>query len=207
MKTRYYRELPEGYAPDMVIDVKNKKLGILMNIAALIITVGVYLLTECIIGGYTLADWLGISLDGENIAQGYLRAELLSLLAFWILLVVYLVLHELTHGAAYKLLTREKLKFGFTWSAAYCGVPDLYVTRETALTSLLAPFVLFDVIFIVAAVVCGSSPMGLIFKLMFAVHFGGCVGDLYDTLLLLTRYRGGCLMNDDGPKQIFYVCK
>ncbi|MCQ2122483.1 MAG: DUF3267 domain-containing protein, partial [Fibrobacter sp.] len=61
-------------------------------------------------------------------------------------MLVYIVLHELVHGAVYKLLTGQKLTFGFKASVAYCGVPDIYVYRRTALAALLAPFVVFDIV-------------------------------------------------------------
>ena len=64
-----------------------------------------------------------------------------------ICIVAYLILHELVHGAAYKLLTGSKLTFGITLTVAFCGVPDIYVTRRTALISLLAPFTLFGALF------------------------------------------------------------
>lgn len=53
--------------------------------------------------------------------------------------------------------------------------------------------------------IAGNGIAGLILKLLFAEHFGGCSGDLYDTVLLVFKYRKGCLINDDGPKQTIYI--
>ena len=58
-------------------------------------------------------------------------------LVFFLMLVLYILLHELVHGAAYKLLTGRKLTFGLTLSVAYCGVPDIFVYRNAALAALL----------------------------------------------------------------------
>ena len=42
--------------------------------------------------------------------------------------------------------------------------------------------------------------------ILFAIHFGGCIGDLYMTALLLFRYKDPrTLMNDTGPKQTIYL--
>ena len=40
---------------------------------------------------------------------------------------------------------------------------------------------------------------------LFALHFGGCVGDLHATYLLLFKFKGDILMKDTGPKQTYYA--
>ena len=121
-------------------------------------------------------------------------------------MILYLVLHELTHGAAYKLLTGRRLTFGVSLTAAYCGVPDVYVYRKTALISLLAPFVVFDLVFVLLTLLLPDPWYRLDAALMLALHVGGCSGDLYDTFLYLTKFRDpATLMRDTGPKQTFYV--
>ena len=44
-------------------------------------------------------------------------------------MVLYMVLHELTHGLFYKIFTHEKLKFGMTLTVAYCGIPRIYTKK------------------------------------------------------------------------------
>lgn len=206
MAMEFYRELPEGYRADKIVDAKNKKLGVIMNLAALALTVAVYVVTDLISSGrITLSRAFDFSYEGDGFWDIYFHTTLLPLIIFLASMAVYLVLHELTHGAAYKILTHEKLTFGMTWSAAYCGVPQLYVGKKVALIALLSPFVLFNVVFIVAIAIAGETAVGTLFRVLFAMHFGGCVGDLYDTLLLIFRYPHGCLINDNGPKQVFYV--
>lgn len=73
-----------------------------------------------------------------------------------------------------------------------------------ALCALLAPFVLFSAVFIALICLCDGLAAATAI-LLFAVHFGGCAGDLYDTFLLLFRLRGDILMRDTGPKQTFYA--
>ena len=192
----FTRELPEGYKPVKEIDAGEKKFGILMNLAATLLTaiVGV--------GGFFLkfrGDPGSAIPDLGNVwaFEGWLLAILAGLVA-------YLVLHELTHGAVYRLLTGEKLTFGLKLTCAYCGVPNIYVTKKTALLSLLAPFTVFSVAFLVPFFLF-SGPVSFSFLVLFALHFGGCVGDLYDTILLLFCLKGKLLMRDTGPKQTFYV--
>ena len=117
---------------------------------------------------------------------------------------VYLVLHELVHGIVYKLMTREKLTFGISFSCAYCGVPDVFVTKKTALSALVAPFAVFTVAFALPIAFVGDYA-ALFLSFLLVLHFGGCSGDLYDMILLLFVIKGDVLMKDTGPKQTFYV--
>ncbi len=205
MKKEFYRELPAGYKPDKTIDAKSAKFGVIMNIVALAVMGAVYMITDFISAGrFTIVDFFRPD-DSGGIFSSNVTISLLPLVVFCVASLVYVVLHELTHGAAYKLLTHEKLTFGITWSAAYCGVPQLYIGKNIALIALSAPFCLFSVLFVIGIAVAGNGIVGLIFKLLFAEHAGGCCGDLYDMILLIFKYRKGCLLNDDGPKQTIYI--
>ena len=193
----YYLTLPEGYGEAMVVDAKERKTSILFTVFSFVlmaIPLAVVLLT---FGGL------------KPLVEQYGRTRILiSDLIFILSLGLYMVLHELVHGAAYKALTHQKLTFGVTLTVAFCGVPEIYVSRKTALIALLAPFVTFTLIFIPLTIWFYSVSMLLYFfsGLLFAIHFGGCIGDLYMTYILLFRYKDpATLMNDTGPKQTIYV--
>ena len=200
MEKDFYETLPDGYRADKVLDAKDVKTGIVMNFLAAVLMVLVYMATDFITRGV-----VGIPMIFSFSAEENLLFLFLSFLAFVVSMLVYMVLHELTHGVAYKICTGAKLTFGFTWSAAYCGVPQLYVGRRTALIALLSPFAVFSVVFVAAIALCRDTAFVTTLEMLFALHVGGCVGDLYDILLLLCRYRHGCLLNDTGPRQTFYV--
>lgn len=188
----YETELPEGYEEVYTVDAKDKKTAIVMNIVATAVAMAFIVSALFIIRPFK-------NMDDFSLA---------AYLVFIASMIGYIVLHELTHGAAYKLLTGRKLTFGMTLSVAYCGVPDIYVYRTAALISLLAPFVVFNVVFLGAALAF-TNPWWRTFAWMqFGLHFGGCAGDLYDTWLYLTRFRDPkTLMRDTGPKQTFYQKK
>ena len=196
-RSKYYtKELPDGYQPAKTVDVGEKRFAILMNLAATLLTalvgVGGFFLKFAGDPGSAIPD-----LSNVWLFEGWLFAILVSL-------IVYLVLHELTHGIVYKILTGEKLTFGLKLSCAFCGVPDVYVTRKTALLALLAPFTVFSVAFLVPFFLLSGS-LSFSFLVLFSLHFGGCAGDLYDTFLLLFRLKGNLLMRDTGPRQTFYI--
>ena len=190
MKKTFEATLPESYREALLIDAGNKKFGLLMNLAALAIMVLIFILAVPL-----------LHLKSFTVIFSFQK-----MLAMLLLLAGYLVGHELVHGIAYKLLTGQKLTFGFSATVAYCGVPDIFVCRKTALISLLAPFVVFTLLFGGLMLFLPNPAWRLVFAFMLAMHVGGCVGDLYDTLLYIFRFRSpDTLMNDTGPAQRFYV--
>lgn len=185
-------ELPEGYEEAYYIDAKNKRTAVILSVASFLISIPLFIV--CIL------PILPVLLESEMV----LWHTLLICISF----LLYIVLHELTHGAAYKILTGQKLTYGFTLAVAYCGVPDIYVYRRTAMIALLAPFVLFTPVILAAALMMDNAWDRVYMMFLFASHIGGCVGDLYDTFLYLFRFKdNSTLMCDAGPMQTFYIKK
>lgn len=197
-----YKELPEGYKLVKEIDaVKDKKFVVLLNIFCVLLTVisgaAVWILKSLVAGN----DWFEFEV---NILKEPIFQKELFIFIFIVCICAYMILHELVHGLVYKLMTKEKLTFGITLSCAYCGVPNVYVTRKTALLSLMAPFTLFSIIFLLV-IFLTNGWVATLSLILFAIHFGGCVGDLYCFIILMTKLRGDILMKDTGPKQTFYA--
>lgn len=194
----YEAELPQNYKLVKTIDAKNSKIGIALNLVALAVVVA------CIVGAYFI---VGVPFD-ELIDFDYHHGlyGVIRVLIFFAVMVLYVILHELVHGAAYKALTKQKLTFGMTFTVAFCGVPNIYVYRKTALISVLAPFVVFLPIFLVLCFVLPNPLEKILAATMLGMHVGGCSGDLWVAGLLTFKYRDKTtLMNDTGPKQTFYV--
>ena len=185
-------ELPEGYEAVFKVDVTNKRFAIIMNLAALIITAALVFAAVKLV-------------RPQNFLESFAPSKLLVYCAA---LIAYIVLHELVHGIAYKLLTRQKLKFGLTAGAAYCGVPDIYVYRRAGLIALLAPFTVFNIVFLAMAFFMPNQWDRFFSALLFAFHFGGCAGDLYMTYLFMTRFKDKrTLTRDFGPAAVYYLPK
>ena len=204
----FVREIPEGYEKVFYLNAKNKKAGIILNLAALIGFVLIFIPARLLLGAFV-----------EMPENSYLHISI-GVLVGCALSLVYMVLHELTHGAAYKITTGEKLTYGISWSCAFCGVPHIYVYRKYLIISCLAPFVIFSAAFMAAigiwfVVMINSSALasiGIIVYMalvtLFALHFGGCAGDLFIAGLLLFKYRDkDTLAKDTGPEQTIYVKK
>ena len=195
MKTsHYFYELPENYTLVKVIDAKNKKTSVIFILANLALTALAFLPCALIFFNKYQAD--------EVFSDPALFFGFFFILGY----VLYIVLHELTHGLFFKIFTHEKLKFGLTLTVAYCGVPDLYVKRMAALITTLAPFVIYNIVFIVPIFFITSPAIIFLLMIMFALHFGGCVGDLYAAYYLIFKNHGkAVIVNDTGPKQTFYA--
>ena len=203
MKT-YERELPEGYVEVKTIDAKNIKIGLIFSLVSFAVVIVTVVVTWFALFGGSNESFMEIVQN--RIALDNLWELILHLLVFMIVIVAYIILHEIVHGIVYKLLTKQKLKFGLTLTVAYCGVPDIYVYRTTALLSLIAPFVVFLPVFLVPLFFLKNNLDILLFAILLGLHVGGCVGDLYNTFLYLFKFRSpNTLMRDTGPKQSFYV--
>lgn len=193
----YYSNLPEGYQEKFVIDVNNdKKWRIYLNFIHPFLLLIFSIIVSLIKGIEVLGDFL----DNE-----YLLFMIISLVIYLILFFIYVVIHELVHGLFYKIMTKQKLTFGLTKGVAFCGVPNIYTNRKTALISTLAPFVVFTIIFGLLVIFLPANMWGFVFVLMLVSHLLGCSCDLYVAYILMFKLPKRALMNDTGPKQTFYV--
>lgn len=199
----FERELPEGYVEAKHIDAKSKLLGLVMNLVALVIFFAVMVVAVVFFA-------LGLKSNTFQTLTPEIPALMAASWIFVISMLVYIVLHELVHGIAYKILTGEKLTFGISWSCAFCGVPSIYTYRRTAIISSAAPLAVFSAILLPLSVVfLFVNPLYYFLSAMLlAAHLSGCVGDCYVLLLLHTKYKSpDILIRDTGPAQSIYIKK
>ena len=186
----YEEKLPEGYTLTEAVDLKPTKMQVILNLIAIVamfavlVPVVVILLPTLKTVG-RISNWAFVGFIAGTIA--------------------YVFAHEGVHGLAGVILTHKKPKFGFGVGVSYCYFEGLYFYKWSALILALAPFVVFSAGFLIPAIVCTNVVIKFIFWWLFAMHFGGCVGDLYDAyLLLFKRNSPEVLMLDDGIVQRFY---
>lgn len=197
MKKHFEKELPEGYDQVFYINAKEKKTGIIFNAVGFFVMAAVMLIALIPI---FLSETVSLALD----------PLLLLIFDFALLfsIVLYIILHELVHGIAYKVLTHEKLTFGLSWSCAFCGVPNVYTYRHTAIVALAAPLTLFTLLFVplTVALYFVHPVYYLGAAALLALHLGGCAGDIYCLYLCLFKFRSKkLLIRDTGPEQFFYL--
>lgn len=195
----FEEKLPENYRLVKTVDATKAPFAVVFNLLSLVIMVGAFAVLYFAFG-------TDVSLIKEQFLTLPDFTKILALLLLVVGFIVYIVLHELVHGVVYKAFTKRKLTFGVTMTCAYCGVPDVFVYRTASLCALLAPFVIFSIAFIVPMFFLQNTVWFLLLAALFAMHFGGCVGDLYITVLYVFKFRDGkTLMRDTGPVQTFYL--
>ncbi len=195
----FEEKLPENYRLVKTVDATKAPFAVVFNLLSLVMMVGSFAVLYFAFG-------TDVSLIKEQFLTLPDFTKILALLLLVVGFIVYIVLHELVHGVVYKAFTKRKLTFGVTMTCAYCGVPDVFVYRTASLCALLAPFVIFSIAFIVPMFFLQNTVWFLLLAALFAMHFGGCVGDLYITVLYVFKFRDGkTLMRDTGPVQTFYL--
>ncbi len=205
MKNKTFeKELPEGYREVKHINAKDVKLGLILNgvCVAVMLTVDVLALIPLLIKAVINA------FSGDFAVDFTVEGTVIPVLAFCAAMIAYIVLHEIVHGIAYKALTGKKLTFGMSWSCAFCGVPNVYTYRRTALIALVSPLIVFTLILVpLTAVLFFVSPLCYFLSAtLLGIHLGGCSGDIYCTFLLLFKFKDEkMLMRDTGPEQYFYL--
>ena len=212
----FERSLPDGYREVLHISAKDVKVGLLMNLGALVVTALAYIITVLPTVAFILPRLSRASAE-LDVDFHFVAGIMIGAIAF----LPFIVLHELIHGWAYKKKTGEKLTFGMSWSCAYCGLPGIYTYRATALFALLAPMVVISAVTLLGAAVCAvislrtyptnAAQSVLVFLIgafisLFSCHLGGCVGDGYMAILFATKLRDPkTLMRDTGPEQFAYI--
>ena len=195
----FYRELPAGYTQVYYLNCKKFTVGLIFTLISFAVLAVVLALSAVplLLGAQ---PGRRMELDGlQSLGITY---------GFMALMLVYIVLHELVHGAVYKALTGEKLTFGISWSCAFCGVPNIYTTRRTCLLSVAAPLVVFTLIMVPAqiALFFVHPLMYWMMAMILGIHLGGCCGDCFLLLLLFTRFKDPrTLVRDTGPEQYIYI--
>lgn len=193
----FERELPQGYRQVFYLNAKSVKVGVILNLVAIAVLAVIMMIA--VVALALLADEYKLDTDPVR--------ALIALWVFLLAMIAYIVLHELVHGIAYKSLTGEKLTYGISWSCAFCGVPNIYTYRKTALVALVAPLVVFSV-------VLGGLCVWMFFvdhwfyfmsAFLLGLHLGGCSGDIY-MMMVLSKYKEPkLLMKDIGPEQTLYL--
>lgn len=118
-----YTELPVGYGEILAVDLqKNKKLAILINVAAVLISAVMAVAAVFFVPISTLFD----------VSEG-LGVYLLRMGVLMVGLVAYIVLHELVHGVTMRLCGTKKIKYGFTGLYAFAGSTDYYSKKSVHL--------------------------------------------------------------------------
>lgn len=183
MKTQ--TQLPPGYRPILSVDLqKDKKLALLVNLAALILAL------------LTVLPALFLRPIGPlfDLSRG-VGPYALRFAAIFAGMFVYILGHEAVHGVAMKLCGSQKVRYGFTGLYAFAGSEDYY-GKKSYLFIALAPIVFWG---LVLGALCAAVPEEWfwVVYIVQVMNISGAAGDLYVTLRFL-RLPKDILVQDSG---------
>ncbi|MBE6813400.1 MAG: DUF3267 domain-containing protein [Ruminococcaceae bacterium] len=180
--------LPEGYKEFYSLDLqKDKKKALLVNGIALAISVIMVIPMHFVVPITTLFD----------ISKGYI----FKMLTLVLLLVVYMILHELVHGVAMKLCGTKKVKYGFTGLYAFAGSEDFY-PKKPYIFIALAPVVLWGIVLAVVNILVPTEWFWIIYILQI-MNLSGAAGDFFVTIKF-SQFPDDILVKDHGVGMVVY---
>ena len=180
--------LPEGYKEYYSLDLqKDKRTAIFVNFMAVLIAV-----LMIVPMNFAVPIFSTIHAD---------LGTIMRLFALSVLLIVYLILHELVHGIAMKSCGTKKVKYGFTGLYAFAGSNDYY-DKKSYIYIALAPIVLWGIII---AIINFLVPIEWFWVVYFIqiTNLSGAAGDLFVTVKF-SRFPKDILIKDHGVGMTVY---
>ena len=160
---------PENYKEVCSIDLqKNKKEALIVNGIGGAVSLAMYIIMEI---RKPFMVWISEMAD---------KGLLLPALAALVLgTVIYVILHEFTHGITMKCMGGKQVKYGFTGMYAFAGSSKDYFPKRQYICIALAPVVLWGIIFAVLQVFLRGWEWVVWFLQI--MNIGGAAGDIYVT--------------------------
>ena len=186
--------LPEGYSPLFSINLqKDTKLAIFVNILAVVIAALLAIPMHFVVPISALFD----------MSSG-LGPYALRFAALIVLLIVYMILHELVHGVAMKICGTGKIKYGFTGMYAFACSDDYY-DRRSYIFIALAPVVFWGIILAIITPIVSTQWFWVVYFIQIS-NLSGAAGDLYITIRF-SRLPKDILITDCGVGMTVYTQK
>ena len=179
------KTLPDDYKQIFSVNLqKDKKMLILINIAALVIAVVMAVPMHFHISFFNLFD----------MSSG-IGAYAIRFFVLIVAIIAYIVLHELVHGISMKMCGTEKVKYGFTGVYAFAGSSDYY-DKKSYIFIALAPVVLWGAVLAVINAFVSESWFWVVYIIQIS-NIYGAAGDFYVTFKFL-KFPKDILIQDDG---------
>ncbi len=186
------QELPENYVKIEELNLQsNKKLALKINGLSTLLMVIMFIGMNLI---YPFADFIGKNIEEPR----KLMVQFLVLLPAYI---VYIILHELTHGVTMKHYGAKKVRYGFTGLYAFAGSLEDYFDKYAFARIGLAPLTVFGLLFLLLQFLIPSW-FWTIWFLQIA-NVSGAAGDLY-VYFHLRKLPDSIKIRDSGVDMIIY---
>lgn len=185
--------LPEDYGEIYSLNLqKDKRTAIIVNLLALAIAAVMAVSMNFFVPVTSVFDMSG------GIARYFLR-----LAALIVLMVLYMVLHELVHGIAMKLCGTKRVKYGFTGLYAFAGSEDYY-DKKSYIFIALAPIVLWGTVLAAVNFFVPTEWFWIVYMIQL-INISGAAGDLF-AAVKFSRMPKNILIQDSGVSmRVFYI--
>ena len=185
--------LPEDYGEIYSLNLqKDKRTAIIVNLLALAIAAVMAVSMNFFVPVTSFFDMSG------GIVRYFLR-----LAALIVLMVLYMVLHELVHGIAMKLCGTKRVKYGFTGLYAFAGREDYY-DKKSYIFIALAPIVLWGTVLAAVNFFVPTEWFWIVYMIQL-INISGAAGDLF-AAVKFSRMPKNILIQDSGVSmRVFYI--
>lgn len=185
--------LPEDYGEIYSLNLqKDKRAAIIVNLLALAIAAVMAVSMNFFVPVTSFFDMSG------GIVRYFLR-----LAALIVLMVLYMVLHELVHGIAMKLCGTKRVKYGFTGLYAFAGSEDYY-DKKSYIFIALAPIVLWGTVLAAVNFLVPTEWFWIVYMIQL-INISGAAGDLF-AAVKFSRMPKNILIQDSGVSmRVFYI--
>lgn len=186
-----YKTFPDGYTFFDKIDLKNNKKQFW-----LVQGFGTAILLIMLIAGCFIVNPYYALVMSESVV------EIIALLVILVGYLIYIVLHELTHGVVMYAFCHKKLRFGVSLTYAYCG-STAYYDKIHYIVIALAPVVIWGIVLGVLNVFFHSDAWFWVIWFIQAGNIGGAAGDFFCTYKMC-RYPNDILVQDTGTEMTVF---
>lgn len=185
--------LPEDYGEIYSLNLqKDKRAAIIVNLLALAIAAVMAVSMNFFVPVTSFFDMSG------GIVRYFLR-----LAALIVLMVLYMVLHELVHGIAMKLCGTKRVKYGFAGLYAFAGSEDYY-DKKSYIFIALAPIVLWGTVLAAVNFFVPTEWFWIVYMIQL-INISGAAGDLF-AAVKFSRMPKNILIQDSGVSmRVFYI--
>lgn len=184
------KTLPENWVLQDTIDLKNNKKqfwivqGISILLAVLFVVAGCFIVHP------------SVFFEGGGVEN------ILAVAVLVVGMILYIILHELTHGVFLFAFTKVKPKFGFLGWAAYCG-NEAYCNKPCYAVVALAPLVVWGIVFGVLNAFFHDDVWFWTIWFLQTLNVSGAAGDLLVAFKLIF-YPKEILVQDTGTAMKVY---
>lgn len=185
--------LPEDYGEIYSLNLqKDKRTAIIVNLLALAIAAVMAVSMNFFVPVTSVFDMSG------GIVRYFLR-----LTALIVLMVLYMVLHELVHGIAMKLCGTKRVKYGFTGLYAFAGSEDYY-DKKSYIFIALAPIVLWGTVLAAVNFFVPTEWFWIVYMIQL-INISGAAGDLFAAVKFSCMPKNILIQDSGVSMRVFYI--